>query len=94
VWRSLPTRALQAGRRTLRRLLGEFKERGGEALEVVTGNHTEDQSRYFAGMSKAFGLAASRGSDYHGPGRELRVCRGACRRCPRGSRRLWELWAE
>jgi predicted metal-dependent phosphoesterase TrpH len=81
------------GAGALRRLFGEFKERGGDALEVVTGNHTADQARYFAGMSKAFGLAASRGSDYHGPGESFALP-GRLPPLPAGLTPVWELWEE
>jgi predicted metal-dependent phosphoesterase TrpH len=77
----------------LRRLFAQFKETGGDALEVVTGNHTAEQARYFAGMSKAFGLAASRGSDYHGPG-ESYALPGRLPQLPAGLTPVWELWAD
>jgi predicted metal-dependent phosphoesterase TrpH len=77
----------------LRRLFAQFKETGGDALEVVTGNHTPEQARYFAGVSKAFGLAASRGSDYHGPG-ESYALPGRLPQLPAGLTPVWELWAD
>ncbi len=52
----------------MRRLLTEFKSLGGGAIEVVTSNHTKDQAGQYGALSVEFGLAASRGSDYHGPG--------------------------
>ncbi|MGB8855701.1 MAG: 3',5'-nucleoside bisphosphate phosphatase [Burkholderiales bacterium] len=52
----------------MRRLLAEFKSLGGGAIEVVTGNHTKDQAGQYAALAREFSLAASRGSDYHGPG--------------------------
>ncbi len=56
-----------------RRLLGEFKDLGGEGVEVVTGSHTPDQHALFAELANFYGLTASRGSDFHAPGeyREL-----------------------
>jgi predicted metal-dependent phosphoesterase TrpH len=51
-----------------RRLLGEFKELGGEGVEVVTGSHTPDQHNLFAELANHYGLTASRGSDFHAPG--------------------------
>lgn len=51
----------------LRRLLGEFRECGGEALEVVSGSHSRDESQTMARHARSFQLAASCGSDYHGP---------------------------
>jgi len=49
-------------------LLAEFREAGGRGLEVVTSNHSQDQFHLFAALARAFGLLASRGSDFHAPG--------------------------
>ena len=51
----------------LRQLLGEFLELGGLALEVVSGSHSRDDILSMASLSRRFKLAASAGSDYHGP---------------------------
>jgi 3',5'-nucleoside bisphosphate phosphatase len=52
----------------VRRLLTEFKSYGGGAIEVMTSNHTKDQAGHYGVLAQEFGFAASRGSDYHGPG--------------------------
>ena len=49
-------------------LIEEFREAGGTGIEVVCGSHTSDQYGRFAGIAREFGLRASRGSDFHGPG--------------------------
>lgn len=51
----------------VKKLLGEFREVGGAALEVVCGSHSRDDAFRFAQLAKSFGLLASAGSDYHGP---------------------------
>jgi predicted metal-dependent phosphoesterase TrpH len=51
----------------LYRLIAEFKDSGGVALEVVSGSHTADDSLRFAHLAEKYGLLASSGSDYHGP---------------------------
>lgn len=51
-----------------RRFLGEFCDRGGRGIEVVCASHTAEQVRQFASLAREFGLLASRGSDFHGPG--------------------------
>ncbi|HET7774935.1 MAG TPA: 3',5'-nucleoside bisphosphate phosphatase [Azospira sp.] len=51
----------------LRRFLGQFKEAGGEGIEVVTGSHSPDQVHHFARLARYYGFLASRGSDFHGP---------------------------
>ena len=48
-------------------LLGEFRDAGGEAIEVVTGSHSPDQVHHFGAVAAQYGFAASRGSDFHGP---------------------------
>lgn len=56
---------LSAGK--LRRLLTEFRECGGQALEVISGSHDRNAIRHFAGLAAEFDFLASAGSDYHGP---------------------------
>lgn len=45
----------------------EFKSYGGEAIEVVTGSHTEDQYDEYAKIARQYGFLSSRGSDFHSP---------------------------
>ncbi len=49
-------------------LFGEFKAHGGRGVEVVTGSHTPAEYVRYAETAREFGLAASRGSDFHSPG--------------------------
>jgi predicted metal-dependent phosphoesterase TrpH len=49
-------------------LLAEFRDLGGCALEVVTSNHGVADLHRFGALALEFGFAASRGSDFHGPG--------------------------
>ena len=48
-------------------LFTEFKAHGGEGVEVVTGSHTAAEYLTYGETAKEFGLAASRGSDFHSP---------------------------
>jgi len=48
-------------------LFSEFKAHGGRAVEVVTGSHSSAEAVRYADMALEFGLAASRGSDFHSP---------------------------
>ena len=48
-------------------LFTEFKAHGGRGVEVVTGSHTSAEYVTYAAMATEFGLAASRGSDFHSP---------------------------
>ena len=54
-------------RTKLRRLIGEFQEAGGDALEVVSSSHSKDEIITMARHAKDFALLASAGSDFHGP---------------------------
>ena len=56
---------LSAGK--LLRLFGEFRECGGEAIEVISGSHTPESNRHFARIAAEQDFLASAGSDYHGP---------------------------
>ncbi len=49
-------------------LFSEFKAHGGRAIEVVTGSHTPAEYVEYADKAIEYGFAASRGSDFHGPG--------------------------
>jgi 3',5'-nucleoside bisphosphate phosphatase len=48
-------------------LFTEFKEHGGQGVEVVTGAHTQADYAKYADFCKEFDLVASRGSDFHSP---------------------------
>ncbi len=48
-------------------LFTEFKGHGGQGVEVVTGSHSPAEYITYAATAKEFGLAASRGSDFHSP---------------------------
>jgi 3',5'-nucleoside bisphosphate phosphatase len=48
-------------------LIEEFKQCGGEGIEVICGSHTKDQYVRFGEVAKRFDLMASRGSDFHAP---------------------------
>ncbi len=75
----------------LRRLLGEFRDLGGEAVEVLSASHTSAQVAQFAALARLHGLAASTGSDYHGPG-ESWLDLGDLPPLPAGTTPVWSLW--
>jgi predicted metal-dependent phosphoesterase TrpH len=74
-------------------MLGEFREAGGAAIEVVSGSHTPDQYAEWAAVAQRYGLAASRGSDFHGPG-ESRHDLGSLPPLDRQLRPVWQDWPE
>ena len=73
----------------LRRLLGEFRDLGGEGIEVQSGSHSEEETLTMARYAREFGFLASRGSDFHGPG-ESRIDLGKLPALPEGLRPVWE----
>lgn len=52
-------------RSKLHELINEFKEAGGEGIEVVSGEMTVTQIKEMAATSMRFNLLASSGSDFH-----------------------------
>ena len=48
-------------------LFTEFKSHGGQGIEVVTGSHSLPEYLVYGDMAREFGLASSRGSDFHSP---------------------------
>jgi predicted metal-dependent phosphoesterase TrpH len=74
-------------------LFTEFKGHGGQGVEVVTGSHSAAESLSYADTAREFGLAASRGSDFHSPG-ESRIELGTLPDLPIGLTPVWELLAE
>lgn len=73
-------------------LIGEFRELGGSAIEVVAPSHRPDQFVALARLCRACGLKASIGSDYHGPG-EQRFDLGRLPGLPHGLSPIWDGWA-
>lgn len=49
-------------------LFTEFIGHGGRGVEVVTGSHSSAEAARYADVALEYGLLASRGSDFHGPG--------------------------
>ena len=71
-------------------LFSEFSQHGGQAVEVVTGSHTPAEYAIYADMAREFGLAASRGSDFHSP-QESHTDLGQLPPLPTGLTPVWEL---
>ncbi len=71
-------------------LFSEFKAHGGRAVEVVTGSHTAQEYLTYADMAREFGLAASRGSDFHSPD-ESHTDLGSLPLLPGALTPVWEL---
>ena len=74
-------------------LFSEFKGHGGRGVEVVTGSHSAAEYVTYAETAKEFGLAASRGSDFHSPD-ESHTELGTLPYLPGGLTPVWELLAD
>jgi hypothetical protein len=72
----------------LRRLLVEFRDLGGQGIEVLSGSHSDDKVSEFARYAREFGFLASRASDFHGPG-ESRVDLGKLPQLPEDLTPIW-----
>ncbi len=72
-----------------RQLAGEFRECGGEGIEVVSGSHSRDDVANMAQLARRIGLYASRGSDYHGPEQPY-IELGRLPPLPEGCQPIWE----
>jgi 3',5'-nucleoside bisphosphate phosphatase len=73
-------------------LFTEFKAHGGRGVEVVTGSHSAAEYVKYAETATEFGLAASRGSDFHSP-EESRTDLGTLPFLPGSLTPVWELLA-
>lgn len=73
-------------------LFSEFKTHGGLGVEVITGSHSPAEYVTYADMAQEFGLAASRGSDFHSP-EESRIDLGELPMLPGHLTPVWELVA-
>jgi predicted metal-dependent phosphoesterase TrpH len=74
-------------------LFTEFKGHGGQGVEVVTGSHSAAEYITYADAAKDYGLAASRGSDFHSP-LESHTELGTLPYLPGAVTPVWELLAE
>ena len=72
-------------------LFDEFRQLGGNTIEVVTGSHTPDQYAVYAEVARRYGFLASRGTDFHAPG-EARVEFAELPPLPSGLTPVWHDW--
>jgi 3',5'-nucleoside bisphosphate phosphatase len=63
----------------------------GVAIEVETGSQFPDQFQSYARYAQRYGLLASTGSDFHGPGESYRDP-GDLHDLPRGCTPVWAAW--
>lgn len=78
-------------RTKLCRLLGEFVEAGGQAMEVLSGGHqTASETRDLLRIASQFGVRSSLGSDFHTPEAPWNDL-GCCADLPPDANPVWEL---
>lgn len=74
----------------MRKFLDEFKDLGGQAIEVTSGSHSPDHVLHFARLARHYAFHASRGSDFHGP-EESYVDLGRLPPLPQDLKPVWRL---
>ena len=72
----------------LRKLITEFKTCGGDGIEVLSGSQWAGDVGEMATLARTFGLLASTGSDFHGPG-ESRIDLGRMPALPQDLVPVW-----
>jgi predicted metal-dependent phosphoesterase TrpH len=75
----------------LRRLLAEFREAGGEGIEVASGTAAPGEVQASAELARRFGLLASAGSDFHSPDHPWPKL-GRLPPLPTGVEPVWNQW--
>jgi len=78
-------------RSKLHELINEFKEAGGEGIEVVSGEMTVTQIKEMAATSMRFNLLASSGSDFHSDTLS-RTNLGRQQQLPVNCKPIWHDW--
>lgn len=78
-------------RSALRRFLAAFRDARGDAIEVISGSQTPDQTRAMAEHAREYGLLASMGSDFHAPGQGWAEL-GVLPRLPGDCIPVWHDW--
>lgn len=77
-------------KKQLVRLVHDFRDAGGDAIEVAVGGLSPDDMVRFAKLATRFGLRASTGSDFHDPEHSWRDL-GSQSALPEGVEPVWEL---
>jgi len=77
-------------RQDMRRLLEEFRDRGGDAIEIISPSHNAAQASEFARYARVLGLKGSCGSDFHAPDESSDF--GDLPPLPAGVEPIWSTW--
>jgi len=74
-----------------RRLMADFADTGGQAIEVCSGNQVPGVAQDMAALCQEFGFYASAGSDFHNPNYQW-VKLGQYPKIPKQCKPVWELF--
>ncbi|MBD1581665.1 RNase RNM [Pseudoalteromonas sp. S16_S37] len=80
----------QMSSKWLRKLLGEFKSVGGQAMEVAQPQQAPCERQFLGQLSQEYGLLASQGSDFHYPMPWLEL--GKNLYLPKDCQGVWQFW--
>jgi len=72
-------------------LAGDFKEAGGQAMEVISGRQVTGLAQNLVKIAEKYQLAGSCGSDFHRAGQPWQEL-GQFEPLPAGIQPVWELW--
>ena len=75
----------------LTQLYEQFKDLGGDGIEVVTGSHSASEFKTFAKVAQQYDFLASRGSDFHDP-QESHTDLGQLPNLPTQLRPVWSVF--
>lgn len=81
----------QLTRKKLLQLCSDFKQVGGKAIEVITGNPDRKAIENLTGIALRQDLAASVGSDFHAP-RNGEIYLGVPQVLPSALTPVWDIW--
>ena len=79
-------------RTKLTELISDFKDAGGEAMEVVSGLQIPSVTRDLAKLCSQFDLLASCGSDFHSPDKKWAAL-GLISNLPETCNPVWDRWS-
>lgn len=74
----------------IKRLIADFKQAGGDAIEVSGSGQTKDQRLLLARWAQENGLFASVGSDFHFPCGWIQL--GKSLELPKNCEPIWNIW--
>lgn len=78
----------KVSKKELRQVFADFKDMGGQGVEVLSGSQSEGEVLEMARVAREFGFLASRASDFHGPG-ESWIDLGKLPALPEGLTPVW-----